>query len=103
MECCGMKGFLSYLVLWCLRKRSMTGAELARELERRKGVKPSPGTVYPLLKELRKAGLIASGDGKSYFLTERGENELKEACCCFCTIFYDVKEMLGFCRKTDAR
>ena len=36
MECCKMKGFLSYLILWNLSKKSMTGAELAKELEKRK-------------------------------------------------------------------
>jgi len=94
-----MKGFLAYLVLWSLGKRSMTGAELARELERRKGQKPSPGTIYPLLREMREAGLIASGGGKSYSLTKRGKAELKCACGSFCHIFYDARDMMGFCRR----
>ena len=44
MECCNMKGFLSYLILWMLGKKEMNGAQIATELEKRKGSKPSPGT-----------------------------------------------------------
>ena len=55
-----MKGFLSYLILWNLNKKSMTGAELAKDFEERKGTKPNPGTIYPALKELKGRGLIRS-------------------------------------------
>ena len=59
MKChCDMKGLLSYLILWNLSKKNMTGAEIAKELEKRKGTRPSPGTIYPALKELRNRGLI---------------------------------------------
>ena len=57
-RCCDMKGFLSYLILWILRKTNMNGAEISRELEKRRGTKPSPGTIYPALKELKNVGLI---------------------------------------------
>jgi len=50
MKCCDMKGFLSYLILWILKKENMNGAGIAVELEKRKGSKPSPGTIYPALK-----------------------------------------------------
>jgi PadR family transcriptional regulator, regulatory protein PadR len=88
-----MKGFLSYLILWNLGKRSMTGAEIARELEKRKGSKPSPGTVYPTLKELKEKKLIVSDKTKTYSLTKAGRAELKKACHIFCKIFYDMHEM----------
>lgn len=99
MKCCDMKGFLSYLVLWSLSKKSMTGSEIAKELEKRKGSKPSPGTIYPVLKELKKSGLISSDKGKAYSLTSRGKAELKNACGIFCSIFYDVHDMAGFCKR----
>ena len=54
MKCCDMKGYLSYLILWVLSRKSMTGAEITKELEKRRGKKPSPGTVYPALKELKE-------------------------------------------------
>jgi DNA-binding PadR family transcriptional regulator len=99
MKCCDMKGFLSYLILWILSRKSMNGAEIAKELEKRKGTKPSPGTVYPALKELRKKGLITSDKNKYYSLTKRGENELRSACSLFCRTFYDMKEMFSCCKK----
>ena len=88
-----MKGYLSYLVLWIVKKKPSTGSEIARELEKRRGTRPSPGTIYPVLKELKKSGLIAAGKNKVYSLTIKGEKELKGACSIFCRMFYDVKEM----------
>jgi PadR family transcriptional regulator, regulatory protein PadR len=98
MKCCDMKGFLSYLILWNLSKKSMTGAEIAKELGNRKGSTPSPGTIYPALKELKDKGLISSDKGKSYSLTKKGKNELRKACSVFCRIFYDMGEMVGRCK-----
>ena len=94
MKCCDMKGFLSYLILWILSKKAMNGAEIADEFEKRKGTKPSPGTIYPALKELKQKGLIAADKQKKYSLTKKGEKELKSACCVFCRTFYDMKDML---------
>lgn len=92
-----MKGYLSYLILWILSKRSMNGAEIGRELEKRRGAKPSPGTIYPALKELKNTGLISVDKNKIYLLTPKGEKELKSACKTFCKIFYDMDEMLDCC------
>ena len=97
MGCCEMKGYLSYLILWILSKKSMNGAEIGRELEKRRGVKPSPGTIYPALKELRNTGFIEVDENKIYSLTPEGREELKSACKFFCKIFYDMKEMSDFC------
>jgi DNA-binding PadR family transcriptional regulator len=36
--------------------------EIADEIAKRKGEKPSPGTIYPALKNLREMGFISSGD-----------------------------------------
>jgi DNA-binding PadR family transcriptional regulator len=91
-----MKGYLTYLILWILGKDSMNGAEIGRELEKRRGTKPSPGTIYPALKELKNKGLIDVDDNKNYSLTPKGEEELKSACKFFCNIFYDMKEMSDF-------
>jgi PadR family transcriptional regulator PadR len=98
MACCDMKGFLSYLVLWIVGKGKLTGAEIAAELEKRRGTKPSPGTIYPVLKELKKKGLISSDANKKYSLTKEGRKELKSACAMFCSAFYDMKEMSNCCR-----
>ncbi len=94
-----MKGFLSYLILWNLSKREMNGAELAKDLEKRRGTRPSPGTLYPALRELKEKGLIASDKDKYYSLTKKGKKELKSAGTLFCNIFYDMKEMANCCCK----
>ena len=91
-----MKGYLSYLILWILNKRNMNGADITREIEKRKGQKPSPGTIYPTLKELKENGLIVADEHKVYSLTPKGEKELKSVCNIFCKIFYDVKDMFKF-------
>jgi len=84
---------LSYLVLWILGKKSMNGAEIAKELEKRRGTKPSPGTIYPALKELKSKGLIKLRKDRRYSLTKKGERELGSACKFFCNMFHDMREM----------
>jgi len=93
-----MRGFLSYLVLWMLKHHKMNGAQIAKELEKRKGSKPSPGTIYPVLKELKEDGLIDSDDNKEYSLTNKGEEELISACTLFCRQFHDFHDMLECCK-----
>jgi PadR family transcriptional regulator, regulatory protein PadR len=93
MECCDMKGYLSYIVLWVVKKKPSNGAEISVELEKRRGTRPSPGTIYPVLKELKEKGLITADKKKVYSLTPKGEKELKNACNIFCRMFYDIKEM----------
>lgn len=93
VACCDMKGFLSYLILWDLSKRKMTGAEIAKEIEKRKGNKPSPGTIYPALKELKEKGLIKADKNKAYSLTKKGEKEMRSACESFIKMFYDMRDM----------
>jgi PadR family transcriptional regulator PadR len=91
---CDMRGMLSFLILWLLNLRPMSGAELARELERRKGVKPTPGTIYPALKGLaRKKAIVLKASGgraKVYALTPAGRRVLESARNAFCKAFYDV-------------
>ena len=81
---------LGFLILFLLSKEPMHGQALADEIAKRKGEKPSPGTIYPALKNLREAGFIKEDekkeadknkDGKTivYSLTPRGEGALKVA------------------------
>lgn len=94
-----MKGYLSFLILWILNKENLKGAEVGRELEKRRGSKPSPGTIYPALKELKKGGLITVDDQKVYSLTEKGQKELKSSCKFFSNIFHDAEEISDFCKE----
>ncbi len=94
-NCCDMRGMLSFLVLWLLNKRDMYGDEIARELGKMKGEKPTPGTIYPALKQLKHRGAIESkkeGRRVVYSLTKRGEKGLKEAMEYFFSVFGDVIE-----------
>ena len=94
-----MKGFLSFLLLWLISKKSMTGAEIALELERRKGSRPSPGTIYPALKDLKDKGLIESDKNKSYTITKKGSRELLSHTKSFLETFCDYDEMRKRCGK----
>lgn len=88
-----MRGMLSFLILFLISKKKMSGKDISEELEKRRGEKPSPGTIYPALKSLREGGLILEEkDGKEvyYTLTEDGKAELKDAKKYFCRAFSDV-------------
>jgi len=93
--CCDMRGFLSFIVLRMIAKKQMSGEEIRKEIMKRKGSKPSPGTIYPVLKFLNESGFIneikGSSNMKKYKITQSGRKELKLATRKFCEIFYDMK------------
>jgi PadR family transcriptional regulator PadR len=92
-ECCDMRGLLGFLVLFLLSKKPMHGQEIATELAKRRGEKPSPGTIYPALKGLKDAGFLSEEkEGKTitYKLTSKGEKALEIAKKRFTRTFLDV-------------
>ncbi len=92
-ECCDMRGMLSFYVLWVLSKRPMNGQEISEELGKRRGTKPTAGTIYPALKELRKKGLLEmerQGRTTNYTLTRNGREALEKACQYFCSAFGEI-------------
>ena len=94
-SCCDMRGLLSFTILWLLTKREMYGQEIADALEKRRGTRPNPGTLYPALKELKKNGLVESreeGRRKLYQLTERGREGSIRACEYFCRAYREIFE-----------
>ncbi|MCK5300523.1 MAG: PadR family transcriptional regulator [Thermoplasmatales archaeon] len=93
-----MKGFLSFLILWLINKKNMTGSEIAEELEQRKGRRPSPGTIYPVLKDLKERGLLSIDENKRYSLTTPGEKELDQHLKSFFNTFCDIDEMRTQCQ-----
>jgi DNA-binding PadR family transcriptional regulator len=93
-----MKGFLSFIVLWTVRKEAKTGMEIAKELEERKGHRPSPGTIYPVLKMMTMRGLLQTDNEKRYTLTKAGQEELDRSLDQFFSMFFDVDEMRSECR-----
>ena len=99
------KGFLSFLILWLVRKEAMTGAEIALELEKRRGRKPSPGTIYPVLRHLTEANILAIDKDKRYSLSKRGQKALEAHLDSFINTFYDIEEMKACCcnRSTNEK
>jgi DNA-binding PadR family transcriptional regulator len=93
-----MKGFLSFLILWLVSKKGMNGVEIAYELQKRKGSKPSPGTIYPVLKDLKNKGLLSVDNEKRYTLTNEGKKELEISLNIFFETFSDVDEMRSHCK-----
>ncbi len=71
----------------------MHGQEIADEMEKRKGERPSPGTIYPALKAMKEVGLIReekSGKTIVYSLTEDGKKTFKIAKQRFVRTFMDI-------------
>jgi len=93
IDCCDMRGLLSFMILWLLTKRDMYGQELASEIENRKGSKPNPGTLYPALDQLVKNGVVVArqeGRKKVYHITDEGKRSAVEACQYFCRVYGDI-------------
>ena len=95
-NCCDMRGFLTFTALRLISKRPMSGDDLREELSKRKGSRPSPGTIYPVLKSMYANGWIikagSSGKEKKYRITPSGRRELEAATAKFVAIFCDMKE-----------
>lgn len=94
-KCCDMRGLLGFLILFLLSKKSMHGQEIADEIAKRKGEKPSPGTIYPALKSLRDSGFLEEQKkGKTiiYNLTLKGKKALEIAKGKFSRTFLGVLE-----------
>ena len=92
---CDMRGMLSFQILYLLSKKPMHGEQLARELGKRRGEKPKPGTIYPALKALKNKGLIKgkkTGKNIVYSLTPDGTKSVKYAKAYFIKCFADVFE-----------
>ncbi len=90
---CDMRGMLSFQILWLLSKRDMNGEGIAEEIEKRRGEKPKPGTLYPALKELHGSGLVKgrrSGREVTYSITREGRHAVKEATAYLCRSFGEI-------------
>jgi len=89
-----LKGFLSFQILYNIKKRKLCGDDLALIIGSKKGIKLTPGTIYPALKSLRENKLIIfkqQGRKKIYKLTKRGYRELKLTKKLFKKIIKNIK------------
>lgn len=73
----GRRGWLRPWILSLLSKSPKNGAEIMDDIERMSwgGWRPSPGSIYPLLDEMTKDGLIRKREDGRYEITERGSAE----------------------------
>jgi len=78
-----MKGYLNVIILKMLSHHEMSGEDIVKEIERRRGKRPSPGTIYPILKIYVKNGWIREVPGctkiKLYKITPKGKKEIHTA------------------------
>ena len=94
-DCCDMRGLLTFQILWELDREAMNGQQIATKIAVRRGAKPTPGTIYPALKELKKGGLIEGekvGRQIVYHLTPEGKKGLAESSRYFLQAFGDIAE-----------
>jgi DNA-binding PadR family transcriptional regulator len=73
----GRRGWLRPWILSLLSKNPKNGAEIMDDIERMSwgGWRPSPGSIYPLLDEMTKDGLIQKREDGRYEITEKGRSE----------------------------
>ena len=75
------RGDLKYEILTVLTDGPRHGYDIMDEIERREGMRPSPGSVYPALQMLADGDFVTSSerDGKRvYEITEKGRTLLTE-------------------------
>jgi|SRR3989344_6545817 len=75
-----LHGFLNIVVLKSLAEGPKSGYSLMRLVHERVGIKPSPGSMYPLLDQLKKEGLVQVKGvrrSKEYRLTLTGKKRIK--------------------------
>lgn len=80
MNCSMLRGFLKIVVLKALGDGPKSGYSLMKFVEEKVGSKPSPGSMYPLLDNLSKDGLVevkGVGRTKEYKLTITGKHDLE--------------------------
>lgn len=99
-----LKGFLSFLILHELQKKSLCGEDLAKKIGKRKGeTRLTPGTIYPALKNLRALKLVEYkqfGRKKMYTLTDSGKKEIKKLYKLFSQYFYGLKKHIKKPKKS---
>ncbi|HYB04679.1 MAG TPA: PadR family transcriptional regulator, partial [Nitrososphaerales archaeon] len=73
----GRRGWLRPWILHLLSNGPKNGAEIMDDIERMSwgGWRPSPGSIYPLLDEMTKDGLISKLEDGRYQITEKGKGE----------------------------
>lgn len=103
---------LTFQIIWELSKEPLSGQQIAERIAKRRGTKPTPGTIYPALKDLKERGIIKGGREEGdrrqvvYSLTDSGEEGLVDAARYFNQVFGHIAEeckvivlKVGDCKK----
>lgn len=89
---------LQFLILHELRTPK-NGQELAEKIGERKGTGMlTPGTIYPVLKELHNKRLVryrSSGRQKQYVISPKGEQELEQLYLKFSNMFKGMRHKIA--------
>lgn len=75
------KGHLKITVLNVLVRGPQNGYSLMKELEEILGRRPSPGSIYPILKDLSDQKLVTAkeeGKKKNYTITQKGNSAARD-------------------------
>ena len=75
------RGDLKYAILAILKDGPRHGYDIMLEMEQRRGMRPSPGSIYPALQFLEEGEYVtgAERDGKRvYTITDKGRTLLAE-------------------------
>jgi DNA-binding PadR family transcriptional regulator len=76
-----LSGNLKLLVLKLVSSKEMSGYDLMKSIKQKTGNKPSPGSMYPVLEDLKKGSYITVrevGRAKKYSITEQGKKHVSE-------------------------
>jgi DNA-binding PadR family transcriptional regulator len=78
------KGVLRYLVMEAISEKPLRVYDIIKSIEEKFDgtYRPSTGSIYPILKGLKKEGLVSTSDSngkKTYLLNELGKKELEKA------------------------
>lgn len=77
-----VNGTLKVLVLKMLSYKESNGSHIVKNIQEKTGWKVSPGSFYPLMKELTELGFIKTiknSSSNNYKITKKGLNLLKNA------------------------
>ena len=72
-------GHLRLMVMNALSRSKLSGYDIKKYIEKESGLKPSFGSIYPLLDKLLKEGLVefeSHGRKKIYFIAKKGKSSL---------------------------
>jgi DNA-binding PadR family transcriptional regulator len=73
------RGSIRFFVLEVLAEGPLHGYEILRRIEERRGIRPSPGSIYPTLEALEEQGLVSSSlveEKRNYAITDAGREFL---------------------------